>query len=89
MLLDKQNYIRPNWTCGRYNAEKHVALMYNLLAGYSYFFEFYSADVIGRVLLTQRNGEVSAEKVAAETEIGVFQHLKQRRASYRFRSNRR
>ena len=69
MLLDKKNYYRPKWTCGRYNAEKHVALMYNLLAGYSYFFESYSADVIGQVLLAQRNGAVSVETVAANTGI--------------------
>ncbi|MBQ2173790.1 MAG: hypothetical protein II453_01570 [Alphaproteobacteria bacterium] len=46
---------RPIWTCGRYNAEKHIALMYNLLAGYSYFFGSYSADVIGEVLAVPRN----------------------------------
>ena len=48
---------RHIWTCGRYNAEKHIALMYNLLAGYSYFFESYSADVIGEVLAVPRNGK--------------------------------
>lgn len=69
MLWDKQNYYRPVWTCGRYNAKKHVALMYNLLAGYSYFFESYSADVIGQVLLAQRKGMVSVEIVAANTGI--------------------
>lgn len=60
---------RPIWTCGRYNAEKRVALMYNLLAGYSYFFESYSADVIGQVLAAPRNGEVEVEKIASATGI--------------------
>lgn len=62
------NY-RPIWTCGRYNAEKHVALMYNLLAGYSYFFESYSADVIGQVLAVPRNGEVDVKRIVSATGI--------------------
>ena len=62
------NY-RPIWTCGRYNAEKRVALMYNLLAGYSYFFESYSADVIGQVLAVPRNGKVEVGKIASATGI--------------------
>ena len=62
-------FYRPVWTCGRYNAEKHVALMYNLLVGYSYFFESYSADVIGQVLAFPRLGSVSVEKIAAVTGI--------------------
>ncbi len=67
--MDNVNYYRPIWTCGRYNAEKHVALMYNLLAGYSYFFESYSADVIGQVLAVSRNGLVEMKKIAAVTGI--------------------
>lgn len=65
----KQLYYRPVWTCGSYNVDKHVALMYNLLAGYSYFFESYSADVIGQVLAVPRNGKVEVEKVASVTGI--------------------
>ena len=61
--------VRPIWTCGRYNAEKHVALMYNLLAGYSYFFESYSADVIGQVLAVPRNGTVDEKQIANATGI--------------------
>lgn len=63
------NIYRPIWTCGRYNTEKHVALMYNLLAGYSYFFESYSADVIGQVLAVPRNGEVDVKRIASATGI--------------------
>ena len=63
------NYYRSVWTCGRYNAEKRVALMYNLLAGYSYFFKSYSADVIGQVLSVSRNGMVSTEKIVRATGI--------------------
>ena len=63
------NIYKPIWTCGRYNAEKHVALMYNLLAGYSYFFESYSADVIGQVLAVPRNGAVDVQQIAVTTGI--------------------
>lgn len=62
-------YYRPKWTAGRYNKEKHVAIMYNLIAGYSHFFESYSADVIGEVLSLGRNGEVLVEKIAHNTGI--------------------
>lgn len=44
------NYYRPKWTCGRYNKEKGVAIMYNLLKGMSYFFEDESAYIIGSIL---------------------------------------
>ena len=30
-------YYRPEWTCGRYNAEHNAALYYNLLEGMCYF----------------------------------------------------
>ena len=62
-------YFRPEWTIGRYNAEKHVALMYNLIAGFSYFFENQSADVIGEILKVGRNGKVNIHKVATDTGI--------------------
>ena len=32
-------YYRPEWTCGKYNEEKHVAIMFNLIANGEYFFE--------------------------------------------------
>lgn len=62
-------FFRPEWTIGRYNAEKHVALMYNLIAGFSYFFENQSADVIGEILKVGRNGKVNIHKVATDTGI--------------------
>lgn len=48
------NYYRPQWTCGRYNKEKGVAIMYNLLKGMSYFFEDESAYIIGVILQTEK-----------------------------------
>lgn len=67
--MDGLTYYRPEWTCGRYNSDKHVALMYNLLAGYSFFFESYSADVIGQVLSVSRNDMVDVNKTADLTGI--------------------
>ena len=68
--MNKYNkYFRPRWTCGRYNAEKHVAIMYNLLAGYSFFFESYSADVVGHILTAGRDGKVSINNIAEATGI--------------------
>lgn len=64
-----KHYYRPRWTCGRYNAENHVAIMYNLLAGYSFFFESYSADVIGHILAVGRDGEVDINAISQETDI--------------------
>lgn len=68
-IMMKKFYMRPEWTVGRYNKEKHVAIMYNLIAGYSHFFESYSADVVGLILQAGRNGFVDVAKVAAETGI--------------------
>ena len=57
-------YYRPPWTCGKYNADKHVAIVFNLLSRMSYFFEEESADVIGLVLAASRGGKVSVSKVS-------------------------
>lgn len=67
----KSLFYRPEWTCGRYNAKKHVAILYNLIAGYSYFFDSYSADVVGEILKAKRNQEVSVSDVAESTGIAV------------------
>lgn len=67
----KNNFIRPRWTCGRYNAKKHVAIMYNLFAGYSFFFESYSADVIGHILTVNRDSEVCLNDIADITGIAI------------------
>ena len=60
---------RPEWTCGRYNQEHQVAIMYNLIEGMSYFFESYSAAVIGEVLAVAKNSQVDTVKTAENTGI--------------------
>jgi len=65
----KNIYYRPEWTCGRYNKEKQIALMYNLIEGMSYLFEDYSAKVIGEILLADKNGQVSINDISLHTFI--------------------
>lgn len=70
-LITKVCLYRPEWTCGRYNEEKRIAIMYNLIAGFSYFFEEYSATVIGEILKSRRNDYVFPEEVAINTGISL------------------
>ena len=65
----KDIYFRPEWTCGKYNASKHVAIMFNLLMNGEYFFERESADVVGLILQAGRNGEVSVSKISGTLNI--------------------
>ena len=58
--MEKQIYYRPEWTCGRYNEEKKVAIYYNLIEGISYFFEDYSAMVIGAILTIEKTKKLNA-----------------------------
>ncbi len=70
-MIEKENiYYRPEWTVGRYNKEKRVAIMYNLIEGYSHFFEEYSADVIGCILKVGRNGMIKISEIVQSTGIG-------------------
>lgn len=69
--LFMSQYYRPEWTCGRYNSNKHVAIMYNLIAGYSYYFEGYSANVIGEILKVGRNEDINVNSIASATGISM------------------
>lgn len=71
MMGNTISFYRPRWTCGRYNAEKHVAIMYNLLTGYSFFFESHSADVIGEILAAGRDGEICIDSIAQKLNIAI------------------
>ena len=70
METDK-TYYRPIWTCGRYDAKAQVAIYYNLIAGMSYFFESFSAQVIGEILSAERNGKVSINEISARLNIAI------------------
>ena len=60
---------RPEWTCGRYNSEAKTAIMYNLISGVSFFFESYSATVIGEILSIPKNGYRNIKSIAEHTGI--------------------
>lgn len=66
-----KTYYRPEWTCGRYNSQKRVAIMYNLIAGFSYYFEDYSATVIGEILKSGKNENVDTNSIATATGISM------------------
>lgn len=68
-ISSKMHIYRAVWTCGRYNKDKKVAIMYNLIAGYSYFFEGYSANVIGEILTKKRGKDVDVMSIASNTGI--------------------
>lgn len=64
-------YYRPNWVCGRYNSNHNVAIMYNLIEGISYFFEDYSALVIGIILSYKRGSSFSIEDLSTKSNIAL------------------
>ncbi len=82
-MTQTYKYYRPIWTCGRYNERAQAAIYYNLVAGMSYFFESYSAMVIGEVLAVPRNGMLNLEEIATKLNIAMeslspfFQQLEQ------------
>ncbi len=64
-------YYRPIWTCGRYNEKAQAAIYYNLIAGMSYFFESYSAMVIGEILSVPRNGLLDLGTISKNLNIAM------------------
>lgn len=64
-------FYRPKWTCGRYDEKTHSAIYYNLLSGTTYFFEDESADVVGRILSSGREGIISLPSISQLTGIDI------------------
>lgn len=62
-------YFRPPWTCGRYNADKHVAIFFNLISKMNYFYEAESAEVIGYILEVERCGSISINDISVKSNI--------------------
>lgn len=58
-------FYRPEWTCGRYDLEHRVALMYNLMVGENFFFENLSAQVIGHILGLKKNSEINIKEISS------------------------
>jgi len=67
--LSNNIYYRPEWTCGRFDKKACAAIYYNLIDGMAYFFEDYSAQVIGEILSLPRNGSVDLETLSDLTGI--------------------
>ena len=60
--LSSNIFYRPEWTCGRFCKEADAAIYYNLIDGMAYFFEDYSAQVIGVILSLPRKGSIELQK---------------------------
>lgn len=65
-------YIRPEWTCGRYNPQHRVAIYYNLMEGMVYLFEDESAKVINKILQCKRNEIVDATNIAETLDLEIL-----------------
>ncbi len=70
-MTQTYKYYRPIWTCGRYNEKAQAAIYYNLIAGMSYFFESYSAMVIGEILAVPRNGMMELDTISKKLNIAM------------------
>lgn len=70
-LAHSFHFYRPEWTCGRYNTNRHCALMYNLIQGVVNYFDELSADVIGYILSVPRNGELSIDAIIKKINLPV------------------
>ena len=68
-IIESTLFYRPEWVVGRYNSKHHVAIVYNLISGYSHFFESFSADVVQYILNTDRNGQIDIQGIVGGTGI--------------------
>lgn len=68
-MRNYNNIYRPVWTCGRYDGTSQSAIFYNLLEGINYFFEDYSAVIIGEILSLKRNEGTNIADLSRKTEI--------------------
>ena len=66
-IIDK--LYRPTWTCGRYDAATQSAIMYNLIAGFSFFFENKSAEIVGTLLTFSRGDSFTLDDLVETLEI--------------------
>lgn len=71
-LASKIPFFRPEWTSGRFNPDKKIAIFYNLIEGMSHLFEDESALVISNILKTERNNSFFISTIAKDTGIDVI-----------------
>lgn len=70
-LCSSWRIYRPEWTCGRYNDTKRVAIMYNLITGFSFYFDDFSAIVVGEILKARKNGGIDIRDIETATGICI------------------
>lgn len=63
--MNNDIYYRPPWTCGKYNADKHAAIMFNTIGRSEFFFQKESADVIGTVLQAKKGDMLSVDSISS------------------------
>ena len=63
------HYFRTIWSCGKYDKSTSSAIMYNLIAGYSFFFEDVSADVIGDILKCKRGEKIDINEIINKNNV--------------------
>ena len=64
-------YYRAKWTCGRYNSERQVAIIYNLISSDCFYFEGASAKVVNQILNTPRAGVVDVDTLVINQEVSI------------------
>lgn len=69
--MSENKFYRPEWTLGKYDNNKKIAIYYNLIEGESYFFEDYSAEVVSHIVSTKPNLEIIVEDISKKTNIDV------------------
>lgn len=62
-------YLRPEWTCGRYDPAHRAAIYYNLIEGLCYYYEDTSALVVGCLLDMDRNTPFTVEDISLKSGV--------------------
>ncbi len=64
-------YYRPEWTCGRYNREHNVAIMYNLIEGMCFYYEDITAEVISCIISIKRNESFDLDWLSRQSDVNT------------------
>lgn len=67
--MAQNRYYRVKWACGRFNQQKQVAIIYNLISSDCFYFEGQSAMVIDEILQTPRAGIVKIDRILDNFQI--------------------
>ena len=64
-------YYRPEWTCGRYDREHNVAILYNLIEGMCFYYEDITAEVISCILSKKRNESFELDWLSRQSDVNM------------------